>query len=239
MNSSKDFSPSELDRLSRWKLPAVKDTREPPVNQSSNSQKKIPALPTVNDIEQMQRMAFEEASKQGWQEGYEKGLEQGRTEGLEQGRKKGLEDGRAELDLKIHKLQDLIGLLVEPLKKLDLEVEEELVALAVSIARQLVRRELKTENDQIVAVVRESVRALPAYARKVKISIHPDDAELVRSALHVDDAKAKWELQEDPLLTRGGCRVDTETSRIDATVENRLNQVIAAVLGGERRQDSA
>ena len=38
-------------------------------------------------------------------------------------------------------------------------------------------------------------------------------------------------------LSRGGCRVSTDTSRIDATVENRVNAVIAEVLGGERDVD--
>jgi flagellar assembly protein FliH len=42
---------------------------------------------------------------------------------------------------------------------------------------------------------------------------------------------------EDPLITRGGCKVDTEVSYIDATVENRLAAVIATLFGGEREQD--
>jgi flagellar assembly protein FliH len=41
----------------------------------------------------------------------------------------------------------------------------------------------------------------------------------------------------DPLQTRGGCRVLTDTSQIDASVEARLNAVIAHVLGGERSSD--
>ncbi|MGH8548224.1 MAG: flagellar assembly protein FliH [Methylococcales bacterium] len=231
MSLSKDFSQSELGNLSLWELPPIQDTRAPAFNRGGAEQDPIPALPTVEEIEAMQKLAFEEASKQGWREGYEKGFEQGRNEGFEQ--------GRSDLDRSIGEFRSLLDLLSEPLNNLDEQVEEELVGLSVAIARHLVRRELKTETDQIIAVIREALQALPASARKIRISLNPDDAELVRSALRVDDARPPWELLEDPLLTRGGCRVETETSRIDATVENRLNQVIAAVLGGERKQDHA
>jgi flagellar assembly protein FliH len=46
-----------------------------------------------------------------------------------------------------------------------------------------------------------------------------------------------WRIVEDPLITRGGCKVDTEVSHIDATVENRLAAVIATLFGGEREHD--
>ncbi len=46
-----------------------------------------------------------------------------------------------------------------------------------------------------------------------------------------------WRIQDDPTLTRGGCRVETNTSSIDASVERRLGAVIAKVLGDERKED--
>jgi flagellar assembly protein FliH len=35
-------------------------------------------------------------------------------------------------------------------------------------------------------------------------------------------------------MSRGGCVVKTETSRIDARLESRINTIIANVLGDER-----
>lgn len=239
MSLSKDFSDLELANLALWKLPSIKDPhnsdKEPDVPDSDS----VPARPTTEDIEAMQKVAFDEASKLGRQAGYEKGLEEGRKEGFEQGRQQGIEQGREKIERRIREFEKLMDLLDEPLNELDEQVEEELVALSVAIAKQLVRRELQTANDRIVAVIREAIQALPSYSRNIRISMHPEDAELVRSVLRVDEAEPKWEILEDPLLTRGGCLVETQTSRIDATLENRLNQVIAAVLGGERGQDFA
>ncbi|MGR9107007.1 MAG: flagellar assembly protein FliH [Gammaproteobacteria bacterium] len=237
MSLSKEFSPAELANLSLWELPSVMDSRGTAPDSRAADCDLMPTLPTVEQIEAIQKTAFEEAARQGWQEGYQKGMEEGRTEGFEHGRREGFEQGRSDLDQRIQEFRDLADLLSGPLHELDAEVEEELLALCIAIARQLVRRELKTERDQIVAVIREAILALPASARAIRIAIHPEDADLVRSTLRVDEAKPRWELLEDPLLTRGGCRIETESSRIDATVENRLNQVISALLGGERKRD--
>lgn len=226
---TKDFSNSELDNLSLWDAPLVADHNGDLAGKFANGQGNLLGLPTVEEIQSMQQVAFDEASEKGRQEGYEKGLEQGR--------KKGFEEGRSELDQRVNDFRNLAEQLSEPLKELDEQIETELVGLSIGIAKQLIRRELKTESGQIVAVVREAIQALPAYSRDIRVSMHPDDVELVRSALHVEESSPAWRLEEDPLQTRGGCRVETETSRIDASVESRLAQVIAAVLGGERKQD--
>ena len=47
-------------------------------------------------------------------------------------------------------------------------------------------------------------------------------------------AERAWTLSEDPVIARGGCRISSEYSSIDATVEARLGAAIAAALGDER-----
>jgi flagellar assembly protein FliH len=39
---------------------------------------------------------------------------------------------------------------------------------------------------------------------------------------------------EDPVMSRGGCRVSTETAQIDARLETRIGSVVSALLGDER-----
>ena len=123
------------------------------------------------------------------------------------------------------------------MRELDKQVVDELVDLSMAVARQIIRRELKTSPGEIVAVVKEAINLLPVSASDVNLELHPEDAALVRNALLPSDADTPWQITEDPLLSRGGCRVSTNTSRIDATVENRINAAIAAVLGGERDVD--
>ena len=111
--------------------------------------------------------------------------------------------------------------------------------LAVLIARHLVRRELKANPGEIVGVVRETMRHLPIAPRAARIRLHPEDVELVQNAFALRDDTKIWRLEPDPLVTRGGCVVETDSSRIDASVESRLAAIASRMLGGEREGDRA
>lgn len=160
------------------------------------------------------------------------------AEGLEQGKKKGYATGLAEIQAQAHRLMQIITVLHEPLSQLDDQIEQELVSLSIAIARQIVRRELKIDPDQIVAVVREAVASLPVGSRNIHLHLHPEDAVLVRSALSLSGNDKTWRLVEDPILTRGGCKVITDISQIDATIDTRLAAIAATILGGVREDDN-
>jgi flagellar assembly protein FliH len=135
-------------------------------------------------------------------------------------------------------LKKALSVLHEPFAQLDQEVEQQLTELAIVIARQLVRREIKTDPGQIIAIVREAILALPSAAKKTYVYLHPEDLEMVKTKLSASEPESFWRLVEDPTLSRGDCKVMTDTSTIDATVERRLSSLAASLLGGERERDS-
>jgi len=232
MSSFKGFTAEELASLAPWKLPVMGEPEEePPAVVEEETE--YPPMPTAEEIEAMQRQAYEEARAEGYSEGSERGY----RDGHEKGYRQGYEEGRANAASLAQRLKELVDCLSEPLAQVDDRVEQELVVLAIAIAKQLIRRELKTEPGEIVAVVRQAMAILPSGARKIALHIHPDDVELIRSALALDELGPRWKIVEDPLLTRGGCRVTTDSSNIDATVEKRLASVIARLFGGDRDED--
>lgn len=163
--------------------------------------------------------------------------EQARREGFEEGLGEGREAGAREFSEHIQRLEQLVSALARPFEELDESVEQQLAQLSMIVARQLIRRELKTEPEQVIGVVRDALAALPLAARNVRLSLHPEDAALVSKALSLQQGEASIQVIEDPVQVRGGCRVLTESSQIDATVESRLNAIIANTLGGLRSSD--
>jgi flagellar assembly protein FliH len=176
---------------------------------------------TAIELESLQRKAYDE------------GFAAGRGDGFLQGQREGLEAGASQCRSQVERLQAILRCLATPLEALDEEVERSLAALAVAIARQVVRRDLAVRPEQILVLVRETLEALPVAARKVTLYLHPDDASLVNEVLCEEMANAQWAMREDDTLDRGGCRVESDSSRIDASVEHRLACVIAQVLDGE------
>jgi flagellar assembly protein FliH len=197
---------------------------------------------TVEEIEAMQQQAYDEAFLQGKQDGFlqgkEEGFAEGEKQGLEQGRTQGYEENLHLLQKQATELALLMETLHEPFKLLDETVEKELLQLTITMVSHVVRREIKMDPGQIIGVIREALKVLPIASQKVSLTLHPDDAELVKKALRLEEHLPKWQLIEDPLLTRGGCQLNTETSHIDASIEKRIADVVASVLGDERQQDT-
>jgi len=215
-NAAKLIRRQSLANCDRWQPPLVSGA---PAQGESTELDVSP--PTAEAIEKIHQQAREEGLDLGHREGFRKGYDEGRTE----------------LEGQSRQLQSLLDLLAEPLKQLDKDVEQSVVDLAVLIARHLVRRELKTNPGEIVAVVREAMARLPVNMRHPRIHLHPEDLVLVMNALNLGDEEKAWRLEPDPLTTRGGCLVETETSFIDATVEARLAAIVSKMLGGERQSD--
>ncbi len=165
-------------------------------------------------------------------------LERIEAQAREQGYQRGLEEGRRaavlEREQQAETLAALLGDIERPLADLDDELAEEIAGLATAIARQLVRREISADPGQIVGVVRDALTLLPSSERRITLHLHPQDARLVRELLHLDELERPWRILEEPTITRGGLRLITEHTEVDATLETRLGAVVAAVMGDAR-----
>lgn len=213
MSLSNSPTDPDADNVMSWQFPAIDGSHS--VNEALQNVK----VPTANELEKIQQQASKEASEKGYQEGLAKGLQA----------------GKAQIAQQAGALKGLMHSLAEPLDELDERVENELTELAILIAKQLIRRELKIDSGQVVSVVKEAIAALPSSSQNIKLHLHPEDASLVKSALSLDETEVDhWRVIEDPVMTRGGCRVLTDNSQIDATIENRLSTIIAKALGDER-----
>jgi flagellar assembly protein FliH len=176
------------------------------------------ALWTVPDMESpapQQKMAtvggLADLQAEAHKEAFEQGLEEGRSA------------GRAEVKAQVDRLAGMFYDLAKPFDALDAEVERELLTLAMALARQIVRRELKTDPTQIIGIIREAIAALPVAARDVRVHLHPTENERA------------WTIIEDPVMARGGCQITSNTSRIDARLETRLGSILSELLGTERQ----
>lgn len=156
-------------------------------------------------------------------------------EAFEQGLQEGREAGRAEVRAQVERLAGMFYDLAKPFEALDAEVERELLTLAMALARQIVRRELKADPTQIIGIIREAIAALPVAAREVRVHLHPEDAAVVKQHLAPTENERAWAIVEDPVMARGGCQITSATSRIDARLETRLGGIVSELLGTERQ----
>jgi flagellar assembly protein FliH len=198
--------------VERWSMP---DVRGPLIGRARDDKKK------GDDSVELLRQALQESEARGYQAGLERAQAESQVS-LEA------------LAAKVRQLESILEFLAKPLADLDEAVEKELLQLALTVGKQLARRELRVDPAQVIGIIRESLSQLPASARDIRIHLHPDDAATVRERLAEPTSQRAWNIVEDPTLTRGGCVVRTEASQIDVKFESRVSAVIASALGDER-----
>lgn len=165
-------------------------------------------LPTAQDIEAM--------------------FEQARAEGMEAGRAEGLAAARAEAA----RLASLVNAMDAALDGMDDAVAEEIIALAIAVARRMVGQTLIDTPASIVDTVKEVLQQ--TSHNEVRLHLHPDDAALVREHLVTPLEQGHHRIVEDSAIQRGGCRAEATGSEIDATLETRWRRI----LEGMGRTDS-
>lgn len=197
--------------IERWRLPEV----DGPIIGRSREERRTAAA------EESARLSLQAAEARG----YEAGMARARAE---------TGTRLAALEERVKHLDAALQLIGRPLEQLDADIESELAQLALAVGKQLARRELRIEPAQVIAILRESLALLPAAAREVRVHLHPEDAATIREHLTAPAVERAWMIVEDPTLSRGGCVVHHQSSRIDARLEARIAAVAASVLGDER-----
>lgn len=145
-----------------------------------------------------------------------------------QGYDAGYAQGAARAAAEARRLAHLVDSARQDIAGLEQRIAEDLVRLALTLARTLVREALAVHPEIISAIVRESVADVPPFAQGIRLRLHPDDAALLRTHL-VQELGEAWTMVEDPAVLRGGCRIETAAGDVDATLETRWQKLTAAL----------
>jgi flagellar assembly protein FliH len=178
-------------------------------------------MPTVEEIE-----AIREAARQeGYAEGHAAGIAAGRDAGYQDG----LDMGHAEAAAELTHLQNLATEFGHAVTAADEAISNDVLELALHLARNMVRTSFEVRPELILPVVREAIDYLPTLQQPALLVLHPEDALIVKSSIGHELDKTGWRVVEDDSLARGGCRVDTASNQIDAQIASRWQRLAQAL----------
>lgn len=174
-------------------------------------------LPTIEEITAIQ----EQARQEGYQAGQAEGYQAGQTEGYAAGQQKAAQEAQ--------RLHALTAAFAAEVNQVDALISQQVLDLALDLARAILKTSLAVQPELVLPIVREAVRYLPALQQPALLYLHPDDAALVIEKMGAELDKTGWQIAHDPHLERGGCRVETASNQIDATLPTRWQRLVAAL----------
>lgn len=205
---------SNLTAWERWELASF-DAGQPPKkpaasSAAANGQPDLSGvkLPTAQEIEQIHQQAHDEGFRKGKEDGYQAGFTEGQAKALAEAQR----------------FTQVAAKLERGLGELDATVADDLLALAMEIAREVIRQEISARPETLLAVVREALAQLPH--QHAAIYLHPDDASLLRSYMGDPLTHAGHRIHEDFKLARGDCILEAGGTQVDASVAMRWRRVL-------------
>ena len=117
------------------------------------------------------------------------------------------------------------------------ETEEQLVALAATIAKRVIGREISLDPEILLTLAAEGIDALGDRDKVVVRFGFLDRDDLLASMVERLKRRApRCEVLQDPSLGPGQCVVESEFGQVDESVDSRLDNVLRALLPSAPRR---
>jgi len=154
-----------------------------------------------------------------------------REQAYREGLAAGQHDAQAQIERQRADLQALIEGMNELMQNFEQTLANDIVSISLEIAKLIVRQAIRINPEIVLPVVRDAIGNLPGIAEQSVIVLNPADAALFRKLCEGEPgfAALPWKLVEDPQVERGGCRLETPSTEVDATLETRWRRVIASL----------
>jgi flagellar assembly protein FliH len=205
--TSKTKSGSEPDAATRWKFASFGDGAD----YSGDARLHGGAREEPLSGKQMAQRALESAYQRGLSEGFIAGTEHITRESVSMA-------GRVD---------SLLASMQSQFEAFDKEVADAVLCLAFSLARQVIRSELELRPELVATPVKDALHSLALRATYPGIYLNPDDLNLIKSALGEELSLRGCRLIADSNISRGGCRLESDTSTVDATIESRWERALS------------
>lgn len=166
-----------------------------------------------------------EAEKRRIEEVFEVAREQGYAAGLAQ--------AKGEVSAQAARFKALTESYSAAIDSLDFRLSDQVLNLALDVARQVLAGELAARPERILDVVNLALRQMVETTREARLLLNPEDAAIVRPLLNEALDKSRLRIVEDSRIVRGGCLIETPQGDLDATLQARWRQVVS-VLGSNR-----
>lgn len=147
-----------------------------------------------------------------------------RQRGFEEGKTAGRQEAATQLQPVLERLARSAEEVASLRARLRHEAEADVVHLSMAIARRILNRELATDPEALLGLVRSALDKLDA--REVhRVRAHPQHAAMLQQHLQTMGSDRQIQVVPDRSLAPGAAILETAHGSLDASVETQLAEV--------------
>jgi len=140
--------------------------------------------------------------------------------GREEGQLSAQQELRGTIERLGHSIDEITGLR----QRLRHEAEEDVVKLAIAIARRILHRELTVSPEALLGLAKAALEKIDSRELH-KIRLHPENAPMLQAYLEKMGLPRRVEVTPDPRLERGAVILETTRGMFDASIETQLGEI--------------
>lgn len=231
----KQIQAPEIESSQKFLDPADKPGKE------TQPEKQTPDQEYAQGFDQGLAQGEEKGRAAGYDQGYEQGQGQGFKKGESEGYDKGYQEGCEKAQAEIQKQAlEILEPLKEVLTKVDPildqlldKYEAQILELIFKIAQKVVMASVKMDDESVKHTILDALKSLVA-PEKIILNVSSEDYEYIE--MIKDDFFEAMEslkhvaVRSDPLIKKGGCKIETATASISTDPEAKLAAVYEALL---------
>ena len=175
------------------------------------------AAQAVSQGREQAKQIEQESQQQGWQDGYGQAVREAGEEYADR-----LEEAQNIVEKAHQERQEIIA-----------GSEDEIVQLAMAVARKVISNELIVNPGSIVEIVKRAILKA-ADREEVTVRVNPENLDTTISARDEISQSfkgiRKFKVLADASVTPGGCVVETPNGNVDARIERQLGEIEQVLL---------
>ena len=151
-------------------------------------------------------------------------LVQAREQGHAEGKSEGERAAQIQLAPVLQSFQSIVSELNSQKQRVRDAAEEDVVKLSIAIAQRVLRRELTTDPEAILGLVKAAMAKLNAREMR-RLRLSPSDAAVVETNRANIDLPSSLEIARDNSLTPGSAIFETTRGELDASLTTQLAEI--------------
>ncbi|MDI6785963.1 MAG: FliH/SctL family protein [bacterium] len=153
---------------------------------------------------------------------------QSKVEGLKEGQDEGFKIGEEEAARLIHQMKEIITNAEHKRENIVKRAEEDIIEMAILIAKKIVKSELKMDKEIVIKNVQE---ALKKVSERDEITIRVNFSDLKLTEAHKEEflkdvsGVKKVNIKDDSTIEIGGCKIETDFGSVDAEIGTQIEEI--------------